>query len=313
MSLIKKQNELEIPATIKMMIYGQAGMFKTSTALSAPRPLLLDFDGGVKRVNMSFLDGVGIVQIKEWQDVKSLMNENLADYDTIVVDTVGKMLDYIISYKCGSRQPQIRDWGGINQEFTWFTRCLSGLNKNIVFVAHRDTRKDGDETVFIPAMREKSYNQIVTELDLLGYMEAKNINGKMRCTITFDPTSRNDGKNTCSLPGVMEVPNIVDANGNVTGKNDFISARVIAPYKEMLAVKEQARKAYGDLVKLIKSDISAITDAASANEVLKGMKRYKHVGSSLQVARTLFTEKVKELGLTYDKEKKEYTDESAES
>ena len=107
MSLIKKQNELEIPATIKMMIYGQAGMFKTSTALSAPRPLLLDFDGGIKRVNMSFLDGVGIVQIKEWQDVKSLMSENLADYDTIVVDTVGKMLDYIISYKCGSRQPQI--------------------------------------------------------------------------------------------------------------------------------------------------------------------------------------------------------------
>ena len=38
MSLIKKSNELTIPSTVKMMIYGQAGMGKTTLALSAPRP-----------------------------------------------------------------------------------------------------------------------------------------------------------------------------------------------------------------------------------------------------------------------------------
>ena len=43
MSLIKKSNELVIPSTVKMMIYGQAGMGKTTVALSAPKPLLLDF------------------------------------------------------------------------------------------------------------------------------------------------------------------------------------------------------------------------------------------------------------------------------
>ena len=38
MSLIKKANELVIPTTIKMMLYGQAGMGKTTVALSAPKP-----------------------------------------------------------------------------------------------------------------------------------------------------------------------------------------------------------------------------------------------------------------------------------
>ena len=47
MSLIKKSNELVIPTTVKMMIYGQAGMGKSTVALSAPKPLLLDFDNGV--------------------------------------------------------------------------------------------------------------------------------------------------------------------------------------------------------------------------------------------------------------------------
>ena len=34
MSLIKKSNELVIPTTVKMMIYGQAGMGKSTVALS---------------------------------------------------------------------------------------------------------------------------------------------------------------------------------------------------------------------------------------------------------------------------------------
>ena len=122
-------------------------------------------------------------------------------------------MDFIITYKCGSRQPSIKDWSGINAEFSWMTRTLSGLNKHIIFVAHRDTRKEGDDTVFIPALREKSYNSIVTELDLLGYLEMKSERGVQRRTITFDPTSRNDGKNTCNLPSVMEVPTILDKNG----------------------------------------------------------------------------------------------------
>ena len=97
MSLIKKSSELIIPETIKMMIYGQAGMGKTTLALSAPAPLLIDFDGGVKRVNLSHLDGVDIVQVTNWQEVNQLFNEDLTAYQSVVVDTIGKMMDFIIS------------------------------------------------------------------------------------------------------------------------------------------------------------------------------------------------------------------------
>lgn len=308
MSLIKKANELVIPTTIKMMVYGQAGMRKTTTALSAPKPLLLDFDNGVKRVNMSHLDGVDIVQITSWTDVQQVLQEDLSRYQTIVIDTIGKMMDYIISYKCGTRQPQIRDWGGINQEFSGFVRNLSLLNKNIIFVAHRDTRKEGDDTVFIPALREKSYNSIVTELDLLGYMEAKNENGRVKCTITFDPTNRNDGKNTCNLPSVMEVPTNLDANGNPTAKNDFITTQVINPYLAMLQVKKVEIDKYNKVIEEIKEGIEFITDANSANEFSAHINEFEHVGSSLMMARSLFAAKVKALGLVFDKKTKTYLD-----
>lgn len=311
MTLIRKASELSIPNTIKMMIYGQAGMGKSTLALSTPKPLLLDFDNGVKRINMSHLEGIDTVQVGSWQDVKDVLQEDLSAYQTIVIDTIGKMMDFIITYKCGSRQPQIRDWGGINQEFSWLTRTVGSLNKNVVFVAHRDTRKEGDDTVFIPALREKSYNAIVTELDLLGYLEMRNDNGRQIRTITFDPTSRNDGKNTCNLPGVMTIPTIVDAQGKPTAKNDFIERSVISPYLGMLSAKEDEIKKYNALLSEIEEGVSQITDAQSANFFTDHINDYNHVGSSLMKARSLFSARVKELGLVYNKDTKAYEDKAA--
>ena len=73
MGLIKKSNELSIPKTVKMMVYGQAGMGKSTFAISAPKPLLIDFDNGVKRVNLQHLEGIDIVQmvpgVNSWNDV----------------------------------------------------------------------------------------------------------------------------------------------------------------------------------------------------------------------------------------------------
>lgn len=308
MSLIKKSTELSIPTNVKMMLYGQAGFGKTTVALSSPKPLLLDFDNGVKRVNDSNLQGVDIVQVTSWNDMKDLMNENLSAYQSIVVDTIGKMMDFIISYKCGTRQPQIRDWGGINQEFSWFVRCLSDLNKNIIFVAHRDTRKEGDDTVYVPALREKSYNSIVTELDLLGYMEMRSENGRVKRTITFDPTNRNDGKNTCNLPSVMEVPTIIDGQGKAIAKNDFITSRIISPYLTMLQAKKAEQEAYNKVIEEISECIELVTDAISANEFISRIDNFSHVGSSKMKASVMLAAKAKKLGLVFDKETKTYSD-----
>lgn len=306
MSLIKKSNELIIPSTLKMMVYGQAGMRKTTTALSSPKPLLLDFDNGVKRVNMEHLKNVDTVQITSWNDVLSVLREDLTPYHTIVVDTVGKMMDYIITYKCGNGIPQIRDWNGINAEFSNFLRNISSLNKNVIFVAHRDTRKEGDDTVYIPALREKNYNSIVTELDLLGYMEAKSVNGIVQSTITFDPTNRNDGKNTCSLPSVMNIPTIIDAQGRITGQNDFFATKVINPYLSMLQAKKIEREKYDKVVSELRENIAMITDDVSANDFVGRIDAFEHVGSSKSAAACMLSERTKALGLAYDKVTKKY-------
>ena len=142
-------------------------------------------------------------------------------------------------------------------------------------------------------------------------MEAKNENGRVKCTITFDPTNRNDGKNTCNLPSVMEIPTNLDANGNPIAKNDFITKQVINPYLSMLAQKKAESDKYNKVVEEIKESIEFITDANSANEFASRINEFEHVGSSLMMARSLFAAKVKSLGLTYNSETKTYSDAAA--
>lgn len=306
MSLIKKSTELSTPNTVKLMVYGQAGMGKSTFALSAPKPLLLDFDGGVKRVNMEHLKGVDTVQVNNWGEILQVFQEDLSPYQTIVVDTIGKMLDYIITYKCGQRQPSIRDWGGINAEFSNFIRNISMLNKHVVFVAHRDTRKEGDETVFVPALREKSYNSIVTELDLLGYMETKTENGVTRRTITFDPTPRNDGKNTCNLPSVMLIPEIIDKQGNVKQENTMVETLIIRPYLNMLQKKKDEAKKFEVVMSEIKDNIELITDAQSATNFVSMIDKFEHVGSSKAMASELLKKKAVQIGIKYNAKAKAF-------
>lgn len=72
----------------------------------------------------------------------------------------------------------------------------------------------------------------------------QNVNRKVKRTITFDPTNRNDGKNTCYMPTVMDIPTILDRKtGKAIAKNDFIQSCVrITPYMNMLAIKQKSVK-----------------------------------------------------------------------
>lgn len=311
MGLIKKASELEFQPTVNMMIYGQAGMGKTTLALSSPSPLLLDFDNGVKRVNDLHLEGVDVVQVKSWGEVEELIRLHrgeLAGYGTIVVDTVGKMVECAISGVCGGRQPKLQDWGKINQTFQWFCRELRDLGKNVIFVAHRDTRKEGDETVFVPSLREKNYNAIVTELDLLGYLEMRSDRGQQVRTITFDPTNRNDGKNTCQLPAVMNIPEVVDRQGHKVADNDFIGREIISHYCAMLKARQETHRRHVELMTRIGAEIAGLSDAAGVNDYIARLKEMDHAGSSLQKARVLLSGRINKLGLKLDAATKMYVD-----
>lgn len=176
------------------------------------------------------------------------------------------------------------------------------MDKHIIFVAHRDTKTEGDDTRYVPQFGGSSYDSLVTELDLVGYMEA---NGRER-TITFDPTSRNDGKNTCNLPAVMKIPVIVDENGNPTAPNNFFTKYVIDAYNERLQQRKEAGEKYNALIEELKVEVLQVTDADSANDFIGRIDAFEHIGNSKLVTSKLMAEQAKKLNLVFNGKSKKY-------
>lgn len=309
MTLIRKPAELKVQPKIKMLVYGQAGIGKTTIALSAPSPLLFDFDGGINRVNYAHIKDT--VQIEKYDDLLEVINkEDLSSYETLIIDTGGKCLDRMAEYiihanpKLGKANGPLtlQGYGERKVEFAALCRLITEKNKHVVFVAHRQTQQDGDDMRYVPLFGGSNYDSLVTELDLVGYMEA---NGRKR-TITFDPTSRNDGKNTCNMPAVMNIPLLVDEKGNATGENNFINEKVIKPFIQRLKERQKINESYHKVIEEIKEQIVLITDAESANDFCSRINAFKHVGSSKAMAAKLVSEKAKALGLKLNKETRKY-------
>lgn len=237
MGLIKKPNELQVKSTLSALIYGQPGMGKTTLALSAPHPLLLDFDGGVHRVNAAHR--VDTVQITKWEEVDEVMHDpDIAGYQTIVIDTAGKMLSFMDKYimqnnpkmKKADGTLSLQGYGVRKNMFINFVNQVSLMGKSVIFVAHEREEKNGDEKQIRPEIGGSSAGDLIKELDLVGYMEAI---GKKR-TISFNPCEKFYGKNTCNLPERMEIPTIINEQGAPTGSNDFMS-KIIESYSNYQA------------------------------------------------------------------------------
>lgn len=310
MSMFKKPSELAYNSTIKALVYGQPGLGKSTLALSTPDPVLFDFDGGIQRVNGAFQ--CPTLQVQNWTEVLQALQElekEPNDFKTIVIDTAGKMLDYMSTYiiqqdnRLGKRDGSLtlQGFGARKIMFINFLKRVSMMGKHVIFVAHEREEKDGDIRIVRPEIGGSSAGDLIKELDLVGYMQAI---GNKR-TISWTPQEKFYAKNTCNLPPMQEIPIIIDAQGKIIGHNDFMS-NIFENYDNYLKQESNTRKEYDELISEIEGEVACISDADQANSYVLSMKDKKQIWDSNAHAKSLITDRCKELGLKFNKTTKKY-------
>lgn len=307
MSLFKQPSELKVTTTIKALIYGQPGLGKSTLGLSTPFPVLLDFDGGVKRVNGAFQ--CPTLQVENWDMVIEALQEDLSPFKTIVIDTAGKMLDFMSAYiikndpKMGQRDGSLslKGYGVRKTMFINFLSQCSMMGKNLIFVAHEREEKDGENRIVRPEIGGSSAGDLIKELDLVGYMQAI---GSER-TISWTPTEKFYAKNTCNLPAMQKIPIIIDASGNVIGQNCFLS-NIFDSYQDYLKKQADISNDYEALIDVVKENVELIVDAETANGVTENMGKLQHIWDSKLKAGLMIRDKCNSLGLKLNKLTKKY-------
>lgn len=304
MALIKKPFELKVQAFIKVLIYGQPGIGKSTLGLSAPKPLYIDCDKGAHRINPKHLTDT--VPVEKWEDMIELLTTDISDYETLVIDTAGKMLGFASEY-LGRMNPKnkqadgsltIKGYGARKTLFNDFFSKTASLNKHIVFVAHDKEDKKGDAVFIRPDIGGSSGADLIRELDLVGYSEAI---GSLR-TISFEPTESHYGKNTCGLQPLINLPDISKA-----GVSNDLLAQIFVSYQKGVEGKQEMGRDYQSLIAQIQQKVDGIKDAKGATSAYEWVLSYDaHIWDSKYLSAMQIGAKAKELGLSLNKETKQY-------
>ena len=309
--MIKKANTVPTEdKKIRILIAGYPGIGKSTLALSAPKPLHIDIDHGIDRIEPRYR--ADYIQPKTYDEVlEDLVPENLADYDTLVFDTGGKLISLMSLWaikkdpKYGQRDGSLslKGYGFVGKEFTrLMDYCFYTLNKHIVMVFHAIEDKDGDQTRLRIKVEGQTKNNVWETQDLGGFVEMV---GNDR-TIGFSNCEKYFAKGTRGVSGVMRIP----ALGPNTA-NDFLT-KLFEQYnaksaEEMASLNEQ-KAIYNAAMEAVNTLVVTITDAESANAAVPLFKGLKHALTSERESALVWNARIKELGLFYDKVLKQYTE-----
>jgi hypothetical protein len=291
--MIKKANEIDQTQPLKALFYGQPGIGKTSWAMTAPSPLLIDCDKGIHRVSMKFRKDY--IPVNSWDDIMSITREDLSPYKTIIIDTAGSMLDFL-TQQIIKEQPKLGSNGGLTLQgygvlknrFTAFLSMMATMNKHIIFIAHDKEGKDGDNTVIRPDIIGGSLAIIMRSMDLVGYIESVNNRRVVNCS----PTDRYYGKNTCNLQAIQF--DVATGEGNLTG--------IFEQYFQEQGESALMLEDYMTLVDVIKEKIGSIDSPEMALEVTNEVKAMEVIWDSKLIAQNHLRSKLAELKLKYNKE-----------
>lgn len=313
--MIRKAENVNVAdKKIRILVAGYPGIGKSTLALSAPKPLHIDVDFGIDRIEPRYRKDY--IQPKSYEEIlEDLKPENLTDYDTLVFDTGGKLISLMSLWaikqndKYGQRDGSLslKGYGFVGKEFQrLMDYCFYELKKHIVMVFHAVEDKDGDNTRLRIKVEGQTKNNVWETQDLGGFVE---MIGNDR-TIGFSNCERYFAKGTRGVHGVIKIPALTPSSAN-----DFLTKlfeQYNAKSADEVAQAAEQKKVYDEAIEAVNTLILTVTDAESATAAAPLLKNIEHALTSEKEVAIAWNNHIKSLNLFYDKVLKAYTPVSEE-
>lgn len=291
LKIIKSSEPIKVER-LNVVLYAQPGIGKTTTANTAAKPLLLDFDRGAHR-SANRKDSV---QVGSWSEVTEIAERDLTEYSTVIVDTAGRALDSL-SADIIRRNPKLgrggaltlQGYGALKAEFVAWLKLLNSFGKDVVLVAHMDEQRNGDEVIERLDVQGGSKGEIYKAADAMGRINI--VQGKRM--LMFSPTDAAFGKNPGQLDP-LEIPH------KDSPAFDGFLAGVVTQIKDKLNTLTEEQVAAQALLESWRTKIAELQTAEQFNAELASVKEQP------KAIQALYAHAAEERGLAFDKKAAKY-------
>lgn len=297
-TIVKKEEPRKIER-VKITLYGDAGLGKTTLAMTSKNPLLLDFDLD-HGSNRSALKADSFF-IDDWKDLKNLTRNDYQGYDTIILDTVGWAVTKL-AYDILEQYPSLKNnatgwfipegWTALRNRWLRFLNGILRLNKDVVMLAHAEEKQSKKETVIRIDSLGSAKNIIYQSSDQMGYLTKRN----NKTVIDWAASSSNYGKNSAELESPMFV------------KSCFVDpkqmANIINLTKQRMTEKQSVMKSEAEEGEKIR--LEAIEREDHDTDYFNRIyKEHNHTGGNPHI-RLLIKSVAGEKGLEWDNQKQAF-------
>lgn len=289
---IIQPTDVIITENIVVTVYGNPGAGKTSLALSAKKPLLFDFDNGMQRALLR----APAVRVSNWKELDLLNADDLLEYDTIIIDTVGRMLEILGQYlittnsKLGRSTGELtlQGYGALGTAFKAWLKKIISYKKDVILIAHAKESTQNDMNIVRLDAMGASKDEVYKCSDLLGFLDSDSQGVKLN----FNPTDKSLGKN-CAQFDVLSVPNVK--------LNKTYLADIMQQAKDkMNSLSEDQLKRQKDVAEF-EEQLATLTTAEEFTE----FTTFDFVKNDLEF-KILLNTKATSIGFNYNKESKCY-------
>lgn len=213
---------------LKIMVYSEPGGRKSSFCGSAPNNLIVDTEDGLTALMNPAagldLSTVDVLPFKSFYQVEQLVDrmnkgvEQLSKYETLSIDTMSELHKKglaEITEREFQKAPASRnlyvaeteDHTENNEHIRRLVSSLRDLDRNLIVTCHARTVQNKDKSIKIyPDFSEKLANTLAGMMDVVAYVEKKEVEGQIQVIWWCDSNGNVTAKNRIGLPAQLVNP-----------------------------------------------------------------------------------------------------------
>lgn len=208
----------ETSGTTKLWIYGATGTGKTVFSSTAPKPLFLDFEKGMRSIRRPGVARWDINSIRDYKECMRFVAGGEHEFETLVVDSLNVFQrmcqkDVLTTYPAGQNGvgrrsyemwPNQADWGALLEMFKTFIEAMCTLPYNLILIS-RTSGAMGVEQRVEPALSGRNTVSDLTGLmDMVGYLHLIQEGDDVVRRMVFDSPKALTKDRTGNLPSYVD-------------------------------------------------------------------------------------------------------------